>query len=416
MLDTFVASHSFGHAAKDKIFAAAAASHLYAEEHGAENTVNGTIGSIQDDNEKLVCLPTVEKVFRALPMEEIVSYAPIAGLPEYRVRVQDAAFGNHRPHDVYTDAVASAGGTGSLHHVIWNYSTQGDVVLTSDWFWTGYSVLAKDLGRRLETYKMLTEDGSYNLSALEEKVRAILHRQETLVLIINTPAHNPTGYSLTRSELEGVISMLKRVTDESGRRVVLVLDVAYIDFAGDKDEVREVFRAFDALPEHILGVVAYSMSKGFTIYGQRVGAMIGISSSKAVIEEFAAVNQYSSRATWSNCNRACMRMLVNIYDNRELYADVVAERDATYRMIKARADLFMQEASACGLKIIPYKAGFFLSIPSTMPDEVCERLHDDGIFIVPLKAGIRVALCSIPLKKIKGMAAKIKIAQQELEG
>ena len=416
MLETFVAAHSYGHAAKDKIFAAAAAAQQYAAVHGSEATVNGTIGAIQDEQEQLVCLPTVEQVFRSLPTTEIIAYAPIAGLPDFRTRVQEAAFGASRPQGVYTDAVGTCGGSGSLHHVIWNYTSTGDTVLTSDWFWTGYSVLADDMGRKLETYKMLTDEGTFNLSALEDKVRELLRRQEIAVVIINTPAHNPTGYSLTRADMDGVVAALKRVTDENGRRVVLVLDVAYIDFAGEKDAVREVFRAFDNLPEHILGVVAYSMSKGFTMYGQRVGAMIGVSSSKAVIEEFLAVNQYTSRGTWSNINRACQRTLANIYGDPALLAAVTAERDANYQMIKARADLFTQEADACGLKYIPYMAGFFLSIPSTQPDAVCERLHEDGIFIVPLKAGIRVALCSIPLRKIGGMAAKIKARMVEVEG
>ena len=36
-------------------------------------------------------------------------------------------------------------------------------------------------------------------------------------------------------------------------------------------------------------------SKGFTMYGQRMGAMIGISSDKDVIKEYVDINQYSSR-------------------------------------------------------------------------------------------------------------------------
>ena len=43
---------------------------------------------------------------------------------------------------------------------------------------------------------------------------------------------------------------------------------------------------------------------------------------------------------------------------------------------------------------------------------VCEKLHEDNIFCVPLAAGVRVALCCTPLKKIYGMAAKIKAAME----
>lgn len=40
--------------------------------------VNGTAGVIQDETGTLVCLPTVEKTYRALPMTEIIAYAPVA--------------------------------------------------------------------------------------------------------------------------------------------------------------------------------------------------------------------------------------------------------------------------------------------------------------------------------------------------
>ena len=68
--------------------------------------------------------------------------------------------------------------------------------------------------------------------------------------------------------------------------------------------------------------------------------MIGVSSDKSVIDEFAAINQYTSRATWSNINRPAMRTLATIYSDPELLAKVCAERDYYYQMIKARADLF----------------------------------------------------------------------------
>lgn len=138
--------------------------------------------------------------------------------------------------------------------------------------------------------------------------------------MINTPAHNPTGYSLSEEDLQGVIDIIKEATAGTDKTVTLLLDVAYIDYAGEKEEVRKIFKKLSNLPANILSIVAYSMSKGFTLYGQRTGAMIGVSSSKEIIEEFAAINQYTSRATWSNINRPAMKTLANIYSDPELLA------------------------------------------------------------------------------------------------
>ena len=381
-----------------------------AAKYGKDAVTNATIGAILDEDENLVCLPTVEEVFRGLSTNEMIAYAPISGLPEYLDCVLTAAFGNSRPEG-YIAAVATAGGTGAIHHAIWNYTETGDTVLCSDWYWGAYKVLCQDMGRNFTTYKMLDENNKFNLPALKEKVDELLAKQDNLLYLLNTPAHNPTGYSLSGEDMDGVLAILKEAA-VPGKNIVFFLDVAYIDYAGEKEEVRKIFKKLSGLPANILCIVGYSMSKGFTMYGQRTGAMIGVSSDKSVIDEFAAINQYTSRATWSNINRPAMRTLATIYSDPELLAKVCAERDYYYQMIKARADLFTKEAEECGLPMLPYVAGFFLSIPAKNPDAICEKLHEDNIFAVPLAAGVRIAVCAVPLKKIKGMAAKVNAAMQ----
>lgn len=410
MTMSIAAKHAKGKSAQDKIFGANAAAVAAAAKYGKDAVTNATIGAILDEDEKLVCLPTVEEVFRGLSTNEMIAYAPISGLPEYLDCVLTAAFGNSRPEG-YIAAVATAGGTGAIHHAIWNYTETGDTVLCSDWYWGAYKVLCQDMGRNFTTYKMLDENNKFNLPALKEKVDELLANQDNLLYLLNTPAHNPTGYSLSGEDMDGVLAILKEAA-VPGKNIVFFLDVAYIDYAGEKEEVRKIFKKLSGLPANILCIVGYSMSKGFTMYGQRTGAMIGVSSDKSVIDEFAAINQYTSRATWSNINRPAMRTLATIYSDPELLAKVCAERDYYYQMIKARADLFTKEAEECGLPMLPYVAGFFLSIPAKNPDAICEKLHEDNIFAVPLAAGVRIAVCAVPLKKIKGMAAKVNAAMQ----
>lgn len=413
MTMSIAAKHAKGKSAQDNIFAANAAAVAAAAKYGKDAVTNATIGAILDEEEQLVCLPTVEKVFRGLQTNELIAYAPISGLPEYLDCVLTAAFGNSRPEG-YIAAVATAGGTGAIHHAIWNYTDTGETVLCSDWYWGAYRVLCKDMDRDFTTYKMLDENNKFNLPALKEKVDELLAKQDNLLYLLNTPAHNPTGYSLSEADMDGVLAILQDAA-KPGKNIIFFLDVAYIDYAGEKEEVRKIFKKLSGLPANILCIIGYSMSKGFTMYGQRTGAMIGVSSDKSVIDEFAAINQYTSRATWSNINRPAMRTLATIYSDAKLLEKVCAERDYYYQMIKARADLFTKEAAECGLPMLPYVAGFFLSIPAKNPEAICEKLHDDNIFAVPLAAGVRIAVCAVPLKKIKGMAAKVNAAMQAVE-
>ena len=135
---------------------------------------------------------------------------------------------------------------------------------------------------------MLDENNKFNLPALKEKVDELLAKQDNLLYLLNTPAHNPTGYSLSGEDMDGVLAILKEAA-VPGKNIVFFLDVAYIDYAGEKEEVRKIFKKLSGLPANILCIVGYSMSKGFTMYGQRTGAMIGVSSDKSVIDEFAAI-------------------------------------------------------------------------------------------------------------------------------
>lgn len=409
MTFSMAASHSRGKFAQDKIFGASAAANKAAAQFGKDQVTNATIGALLDDSERLVCLSVVEKVFRNLPITEVINYAPIAGLPEFLDAVIGEACADNKP-EAYMQAIATSGGSGVIHHTIWNYTEMNDTVLTSDWYWGPYKVIADAMVRKLDTYTLFDEQQNFNIKSFEAKTRELLGKQESLVILLNTPAHNPTGYSLTDGEWDSVIGVLKDCAKDQSKRIVLMVDIAYIDYAGEKNASRAFIRKFSGLPENILVILAYSMSKGYTVYGQRTGAMIGISANKDVITEFENINQYMSRATWSNINRGCMRMLATIYNDHTLRNEIEQERAKYYRLIQERAAIFTREAQAVNLYMLPFRAGFFLSIPTANPDAVCDALHGDNIFAVPLAKGVRVAVCAVPTAKIGGMATKIKYA------
>ena len=408
MAMSMAANHAAKKQLNDAIFGASAAAKAAAKEHGAAAITNATIGSMMGDDGKIVCLPTMERVFRSLPMEDIVSYAPITGVPAYLDAVIDLTFADQKP-DGYMASIATAGGTGAIHDAVANYMEKGEKALTSDWYWGTYAVICREAGGDLETYTLFDEKGRFHLSALTAKAAELLAVQESLLLIINTPAHNPTGYSLSEEDWDGVIAFCKDYAAK-GKRISLLVDIAYIDFAGEKNETRKFMKKFAHLPANILVMFAFSMSKGYTLYGQRTGALIALSSSEDVIEEFKRVTKYSSRATWSNINHGAMELLVRIQQDKAVLAQFEKERDDCYQMIRQRGAIFMQEAAQCGLQAVPYKAGFFLSVPSSDPQAVCNALHKELVFAVPLKLGVRIAACSVPTEKMKGLASKVKAA------
>ena len=368
---SFAASHAREKSAADKIFDTVMAANKAGAKYGKDKVVNAAPGTFLNDDGQIGFLPTVEKIYRTLPAGEIVSYAPIAGVPEFLDAVTVAAFREHKP-EAYAKAVATVGGTGALHNIVNNYSELGDVVLTTDWCWGPYRSICEDLQRKFATFAMFDADGLFNLSSLTARIDEILAKQQQLVLILNTPAHNPTGYSLSEADWDAVMAVLKDYTVQGRRQIILVIDIAYIDYAGPNS--RQFLHKLSELPDHVLAILTFSMSKGYTLYGQRAGAMIGVSRFREVIEEFDNINQYSCRATWSNVNRAAMRTLASIFQDAALVEQVDRERQQYVLKINERAGIFTAEAQAAGLAMYPYKAGFFLTIPCSDPGQACRKL------------------------------------------
>lgn len=399
------ATHAAGRKLKDAIFDANQACNEAIKIHGKDKVTNATIGVVLNEEGKLATLNTVEKVFREMDMSELVAYAPISGLPDYLDAVIDLTFADNKPAG-YFGAVATAGGTGAIHHAIANYAERGDAVLTSDWRWGTYDLICNETGKRLETFKLFDDALNFNINDFAVKVDALLKKQKSLLVIINTPAHNPTGYALSSEEWDKVLAVLNAQAS-TGKKISLLVDIAYIDFAGEKNSTRAFIKKFSDLPENFFVMISFSMSKSYTFYGQRTGALIGISASQKIIDEFKDVSKYSCRATWSNINRGAQALLVKLNADKDLAAHYEWERNELYHMVQRRADVFVEEAKACGLRIVPYKGGFFIAIPADNPAAVCQKLHDDLIFAVPLKLGIRVAACSTSFEKMHGLAEKI---------
>lgn len=388
------ASHSIREVEPDRIFGVAKVAGDAIAKKGFDNVINSTIGALTDDNGNLLFLKSVMEHIRNLKDSDLAAYAPIAGLPEYLEAVKKAAFRDMMP-DGYIKAIATPGGSGAIRHAIWNYSEIGEKVLTSDWYWGPYSIIAREHLREITTYTLFNSDYSFNFNSFKERSDELIKEQGRLLAIINTPAHNPTGFSLTYDDWCKVVDYVKTKSEQ----ITIFIDIAYIDFSGGMSEARRFFKLFENLPENVLILVGYSMSKAFTLYGTRCGALISITSSKAVSEEFVNVCTFSNRGTWSNGTRLAMKTLTDIMTKEELLDKVDKERQEYRELLEKRAYAFVEEAKRIGLETCPYNGGYFISIPCDNPDELALKLREKDLYLVALNKGIRFAPCAVSMEK-----------------
>ena len=405
---TMTASHAFGKGKPDPSFSSAGNAGAAIAKYGRENVVDATLGVLKDDEGNFLSLPTVEKVYRALPADDLMDYAPIEGLHDFIVGATEFIFQGHQPKGTYTSGVATMGGSGGIRHMIYNYVDEGQTFLIPTWHWGPYREMATEYHRKWEMYEMFDKDDHFNIAGMKEKALEILQRQDSLMAIFNTPANNPSGYSMTDEDWKEVTDFFRECAKDESKRIIILWDMAYIDYAGDPDETRSFLKFFEDMPENILTAIAFSMSKAFSVYGMRGGALVCLTTSKEVADEFEQVNTYSNRTTWSNGTRGTQQMLINIMADPAIRAQIDAERNAARMMLAKRAEVFLKEAKEVGLYHLPYQAGFFITVPAKDSAGLAAKLAERNIFVIPLARAIRFALSAVPMRQIPGLATAAK--------
>ena len=405
---TMTASHAFGKGRPDPSFSSAGNAGAAIARFGKENVVDATLGVLKDDEGNFLSLPTVEKIYRSLPADELMDYAPIEGLSAFLSAAKEFMFQGHQPKGTYTSGVATMGGSGGIRHMIYNYVDEGETFLIPTWHWGPYREMATEYHRKWELYEMFDENDHFNLKGMKEKALEILAKQNTLMAIFNTPANNPSGYSMTDEDWKEITDFFRQCAKDESKKLIILWDMAYIDYAGDPHETRSFLKFFEDMPENILTAVAFSMSKAFSVYGMRGGALMCLTTSKEVADEFEQVNTYSNRTTWSNGARGVQKMLVDIMADSAVKEQIDKEREAARLMLANRAELFVKEAKEVGLHILPYQSGFFITVPAKDTAGLADKLAKRNIFVIPLARAIRFAISAVPTRQIPGLATAAK--------
>lgn len=362
-----------------------------------ESIVNATVGSLLHDDGRLAILPTAARAVHEVPAEEWAPYAPIAGAPEFLSAVADDLFLDEPEMKASAVAAATPGGTGALRHAIANYLEPGQSMLTTSFFWGPYQTLCDESDRKLATFSMFDAEGKLDTKALDKALTEQIAAQKRALIFINDPCHNPTGYSMTSEEWKQVVERL--VAHSSSAPVSLLVDTAYFAYAARPDP-----RAFLKELRPLLGKVglsfAWSASKTFTHYGLRVGAIVACVPDAKERASTEAALSYSCRGTWSNCSRGGMRAITRLLTEPSMARSSDAERAELKALLGARVTAFNHAARAKGLKYPRYEGGFFVTVFTDDAHDRALRMKEKGVFVVPAKGALRVALCSVAEKDV----------------
>ena len=177
------------------------------------SVINATIGMLYDEEGKLFTFQSVDKVLSQMTSDEKYAYASTPGSKDFHEALKHWIFRQYYDEitkNCFTSVMATPGGTGALSNTIANYLDRNDKVLVPSYMWGNYKQIAKEYDCGYLTYDLFNAYGKFNLVDLEAKIKTLASKQKNIVVIINDPCHNPTGYSMSEEEWVDIINIINK--------------------------------------------------------------------------------------------------------------------------------------------------------------------------------------------------------------
>lgn len=406
-MSSFLNKQSDGKIMVDKVFKAAVKAREAKELYG-DDVVDATLGTLFDEQGTFVAFDSVWGPYETIDKIQKAKYAAsIQGNPAFRNAVYDWLFGE-LDCKVDCEILATPGGAGAISSTLKNVLNPGETVIKPSQGWGPYKTMAAEFGITLTDYNMF-KGNSFDVDSFKETCQNVMSKQGKVLAIINDPCHNPTGYTMSSQEWDLVLDFVNELSKQGP--VVILNDIAYVDFNVSGSSWKQHFKKYTTLSENVMVVIAFSTSKTLTAYGARAGAAVCITANNEERQKFINAGIYSARSIWSTVNNSAMELFALVTQNEELRDAYLSEKQEYVELIKDRADIFVQEAQEVGLDIYPFKEGFFVTIKIDSVQEketLNQTLQKHNIFTVEVDGGLRIAVCSVPKRKLKGLAKRIK--------
>lgn len=372
--------------------------------HG--KTANATIG-MAVKNGSPIMLSALKEHLPTLTSGEAVAYAPTAGNEELRklwleaIRTKNPSLGN----TAVSLPVLVPGLTAGISYLADLFLAEDDVLLTGAPAWDNYVLIVE--ARRnavLETFSVFKGEG-FDL----EGFRAAVAKRAAVGpvrVLLNFP-QNPSGYTPTKSEAAGIISILTE-TAEKGADVLVWCDDAYFGLAYETDTAAEsLFASLATAHERLLAVKIDGPTKEDYVWGLRTGFLTfgskGMSEAQyeALVKKLMGTIRSSVSCAASPSQSLALKMMKDHRSEGEKadYRKMLAER---YAVVRRFIDSHKGHKA---LEALPFNSGYFMSMKckGVGAEELrLKLLHDHGIGTIAIDPShLRVAFSSVDTEKLE---------------
>lgn len=276
-----------------------------------------------------------------------------------------------------------------------------DKLILPDMIWGNYRLLFQTkLGAEIQTYKFFNNEKRFNISGFKHTL--LKQRHDKLLILLNFP-HNPTGYSINRSEAKEIVDAIIECAD-TGCHILVMVDDAYAGFWFDTDVMQEsIFGLLIGCHPNVIPVKIDGATKEEYAWGLRVGFLTFALENEVIsgIEEKLSgiIRTNTSGAAQLSQSVILQAMKTPGYEE---------QKQRNFEILKARAEKAKQVASDEKYtdlwEVYPSHAGYFicLSLKSNNAENVRQALiHEFGIGTIALgKRDLRIAYSCLEEEEI----------------
>ncbi len=307
--------------------------------------VNLGVGVYYDDEGRLPLLQAVRKAeIGRIEAAAARGYLPIEGIPGYNMAAQTLLFGQGSELLASGRVLTaqSLGGTGALKigaDFLKQLLPQSKVVI-SDPSWENHRALFERAGFTVDTYPYYdSETHGLNFNGMLECLQKL---PEQTIVLFHACCHNPTGVDPTFDQWQQIVEIVK------AKNLVPFLDIAYQGFGDGIEEDASVVRLF---AQHDLTMlISSSFSKSFSLYGERVGALTLVSSSKEESARVLSQLKRVIRTNYSNPPTHGGTVVSTVLNTPELYTLWASELAGMRDRIRAMRIQLVQKLKDHGIK------------------------------------------------------------------
>lgn len=393
----------------------------YLREHYPTEAIVSAVGEVVGDTGTRAYLPTfveeAARIYRESP-DQAIAYADIGGRAGYlEVSTRYILPGEFAEGHVARVAVA---GLASAIYTTLQVSARRVDVFVPEPCWPHYGPMIEELEGRYHGFPLLNSQQTFNVDALASGLQQVPHGG-TAIVMLNTPCHNPTGYSLTPDDFRRVRELVWYHADD-GKTLRLIIDPAYVDYYWKHPHSiqQDIIMPLVPLHERVTLAIGWTISKTFLAYGQRLGTLLMLASTPEQAAEMQGQMYRATMATFSQCSTVPQLVIERLHADPQKLRQIQAEREPVRAMLARRNGAFESALAETGLRSLPGDGGFFRTVELPAGGkalDVVRRLAEQRVAMVAASDHqLRIAICSVPETKMLAMCQCISEAVRKVTG